>query len=160
MSEMISLQTSSDFLRFESHAPEDIMSFMESLIEFAKDETIWLLEGEMGAVKTTFIRQLGEYLSFVEPVQSPTFSIVNEYRDNNGNIYYHFDFYRINNEREAFEIGCEEYFYSGNICFIEWSSRIDSLIPDTFLKIQIETDNTDQRVYLITHEKKVLADTN
>jgi len=154
MSEMVSTKTSSDFLRFECKAPEEATSFIGALIDFAKGETIWLLDGEMGAGKTTFVRQFGEYIGFVEPVQSPTFSIVNEYRDNNGNIYYHFDFYRINNEREAFEIGCEEYFYSGNICFIEWPSRIESLIPDTFLRIQIAIENVTERVYTVTRETK------
>lgn len=151
---MAPIKTSNDLMRFECHSPEETSSFLSALMTFAKGETIWLLEGEMGAGKTTFVRQIGEYLGFVEPVQSPTFSIVNEYRDNNGNIYYHFDFYRINNEREAFEIGCEEYFYSGNICFIEWSFRIGSLLPEQFLQINIAIESEGKRTYTVSHVKK------
>lgn len=155
---MAPVKTSNDVMRFECHSPAEIGSFLHALTAFAKEEKIWILEGEMGAGKTTFVRQLGEHLTFIEPVQSPTYSIVNEYRDNNGNIYYHFDFYRINNEREAFEIGCEEYFYSGNICFIEWSSRIDSLLPDQFLQINIEVEDENKRIYTVFHALKKLPD--
>ena len=138
-------------MRFECYTPEETRSFLSALFDFAQDEAIWLLEGEMGAGKTTFVRQCGEYLGFVEPVQSPTFSIVNEYRANNGNIYYHFDFYRINSEREAYEIGCEDYFYSGNMCFIEWSSRIPSLFPEKYLIIKIDIISELGRSYTVTH---------
>jgi tRNA threonylcarbamoyladenosine biosynthesis protein TsaE len=147
---MSPIQTSSDVMRFECYTPEETSSFLSALFDFAQGEVIWLLEGEMGAGKTTFVRQCGDYLGFVEPVQSPTFSIVNEYRANNGNIYYHFDFYRINSEREAFEIGCEDYFYSGNMCFIEWSSRISSLLPEKQLIIKIDVISEHARAYTIT----------
>lgn len=147
---MSSIQTSTSAMRFECHSPEETISFLGALMDFAQGELIWVLDGEMGAGKTTFVRQCGDFLGFVEPVNSPTFSIVNEYRSNNGNIYYHFDFYRINSEREAFEIGCEDYFYSGNLCFIEWASRIPSLLPATYLHIKIDAINEQTRVYTIT----------
>ena len=137
-------------MRFECHSPEETIVFLGALIDFAQGELIWVLDGEMGAGKTTFVRQCGDFLDFVEPVTSPTFSIVNEYRSNNGNIYYHFDFYRINSEREAFEIGCEDYFYSGNLCLIEWASRIPSLVPATYLHIKIDATNEQTRLYTIT----------
>lgn len=148
---MFTKEPNGEVLRFECHSPEETTSFLEALMDFAQGEMIWLLEGEMGAGKTTFVRQLGEFLGFVEPVQSPTFSIVNEYRSNSGKIYYHFDFYRINSEREAYEIGVEDYFYSGNICFIEWSSRIPSLLPESYLQIKIESISEYTRAYTITH---------
>ena len=132
---MSSIQTSKSAMRFECHSPEETISFLGALIDFAEGELVWVLDGDMGAGKTTFVRQCGEFLGFIESVNSPTFSIVNEYRSNNGKIYYHFDFYRINSEREAFEIGCEDYFYSGNMCFIEWASRIPTLLPDNLIKI-------------------------
>ena len=137
-------------MRFECHSPEETIAFLGALMDFAQGELIWVLDGEMGAGKTTFVRQCGEFLGFVEPVTSPTFSIVNEYRSNNGNIYYHFDFYRINSEREAFEIGCEDYFYSGNLCFVEWASRIPSLLTATYLHIKIDAINEQTRLYTIT----------
>lgn len=147
---MSSIETSNSVLRFECHSPEETVSFLGALMEFAQGELIWVLDGEMGAGKTTFVRQCGEFLGFIESVNSPTFSIVNEYRSNNGKIYYHFDFYRINSEREAFEIGCEDYFYSGNLCFIEWASRIPSLLPSTYLHIKIDPVSEQSRVYTIT----------
>lgn len=148
---MFTKETNGEVLRFECHSPEETTSFLGTLIDFAQGELIWLLEGDMGAGKTTFVRQLGEFLGFVEPVQSPTFSIVNEYRSNSGKLYYHFDFYRINSEREAYEIGVEDYFYSGNVCFIEWSSRIPSLIPESYLQIKIDSVSEHTRAYTITH---------
>jgi len=148
---MFTKETHGEVLRFECHSPEETTSFLGALMDFAQVEFIWLLEGDMGAGKTTFVRQVGEFLGFVEPVQSPTFSIVNEYRSNSGKIYYHFDFYRINSEREAYEIGVEDYFYSGNVCFIEWSSRIPSLLPESYLQIKIESISEYTRAYTITH---------
>jgi tRNA threonylcarbamoyladenosine biosynthesis protein TsaE len=147
---MSQIQLSSDQMRFECYTPEESLSMLSALVDFAQGEEVWVLEGEMGAGKTTFVRQCGAYFGFIEPVQSPTFSIVNEYRSNSGKIYYHFDFYRINSEREAYEIGCEDYFYSGNMCFIEWSSRIPSLLPDTYLKITIHILNEQARAYTVT----------
>ncbi|MGN6647080.1 MAG: tRNA (adenosine(37)-N6)-threonylcarbamoyltransferase complex ATPase subunit type 1 TsaE [Cytophaga sp.] len=156
---MFTKETNSDVLRFECHSPEETTSFLGALMDFAQGEQIWLLEGDMGAGKTTFVRQVGEFLGFVESVQSPTFSIVNEYRSNSGKIYYHFDFYRINSEREAFEIGVEDYFYSGNMCFIEWSSRIPSLLPETYLQIKIDSINEHSRAYTITHKNTAIKRT-
>ncbi len=153
---MFTKETNSDVLRFECHSPEETTSFLGALMDFAQSEQIWLLEGDMGAGKTTFVRQVGEFLGFVESVQSPTFSIVNEYRSNSGKIYYHFDFYRINSEREAFEIGVEDYFYSGNMCFIEWSSRIPSLLPESYLQIKIDSINEHSRAYTITHKNTAI----
>ncbi len=147
---MSSIQINTNVLRFECNSPEETISFLGALFDFSQGELIWLLDGDMGAGKTTFVRQCGEFLGFIEPVTSPTFSIVNEYRSNNGKIYYHFDFYRLNTEREAFEIGCEDYFYSGNLCFIEWSSRIPSLLPEKYLHIHIDTINENSRAYTIT----------
>ena len=147
---MASIESNS-IMQFECHTPEESMAFLGALLEFAQGEQIWVLDGEMGAGKTTFIRQCGLFLGLVESVTSPTFSIVNEYRSNSGKIYYHFDFYRINSEREAFEIGCEDYFYSGNLCFIEWASRIPTLLPEKYLHIKIVALTEQSRAYTITH---------
>jgi tRNA threonylcarbamoyladenosine biosynthesis protein TsaE len=121
-----------------------------SLIKFAKGDKIWVMDGEMGAGKTTFVKAICEQLGVGDNVNSPTFSIVNEYRDESEGVYYHFDFYRIKNEEEAMDIGVDEYFYSGNHCFIEWASLIPSLLPDTYLKIEMQILDRERRLIKCT----------
>ena len=97
-----------------------------------------LFNGEMGVGKTTLIKQLCKNLGVQEATSSPTFSLVNEYQTINNQFVYHFDVYRLKTESEALDMGIEEYFYSGNWCFIEWSEKIPNLIPDEHSKINIE----------------------
>lgn len=106
---------------------------------------VWLFEGEMGAGKTTLIKALCRALGVVSVVQSPTFSIVNEYTTHEGHSVYHFDCYRLRNEAEALDIGIEEYFDSGAYCFIEWPERIASLWPATYYQIHIWADPEGHR---------------
>src|SRR5687768_14309217 len=96
-----------------------------------------VFEGEMGAGKTTFIKAICRELGVTDAVSSPTFSIVNEYETTGKRRLYHFDFYRINNEQEALDIGTLEYFESGDLCFIEWPSQIPNLLPDHYLLVTI-----------------------
>lgn len=119
------------------------------IIATAQNERIFIFKGEMGAGKTTLIKALASALGVKEVVTSPTFSIVNEY-DADGKIIYHFDFYRIKNLQEAYDIGYEEYFYSNNICFIEWPEKITSLLPEHYLKIEILVQNENDRVVSIS----------
>lgn len=119
------------------------------ILEKARGEHFFIFEGEMGAGKTTLIKALAKALGVNEVVSSPTFSIVNEY-DANGLIIYHFDFYRIKSIQEAYDIGYEEYFYSGNTCFIEWPEKVTPLLPEHYLKIGIETLNEDSRLLSIS----------
>ncbi|PXY41251.1 tRNA (adenosine(37)-N6)-threonylcarbamoyltransferase complex ATPase subunit type 1 TsaE [Flavobacterium cheongpyeongense] len=91
---------------------------------------IILFNGEMGVGKTTLIKQLCKTLGVGDATSSPTFSLVNEYHTSSNQIVYHFDFYRLNKETEALDMGVDDYLYSGNWCFIEWSEKIASLIPD------------------------------
>ncbi len=108
--------------------------------------------GEMGAGKTTLIKVICEQLGVEDSMSSPTFSIVNEYRDGDDRSIYHFDFYRIENLREAIEIGVEEYFYSGDPCFIEWPEMINDLIPDQHLEINIKLAGDNGReITIFTH---------
>ncbi|BDD08980.1 tRNA (adenosine(37)-N6)-threonylcarbamoyltransferase complex ATPase subunit type 1 TsaE [Fulvitalea axinellae] len=116
---------------------EALPSVAEKIIEFAGDERIWRFEGEMGSGKTTLITALAKRLGVVDSVSSPTFSLVNEYRDEEDRAYYHFDFYRIKDEMEAMDIGVEEYFDSGDICMLEWASLIPSLMPEDYLMVEI-----------------------
>ena len=108
------------------------------------DKKILLFYGEMGTGKTTLIKELIYQLGVEENVNSPTFSLVNEYLSKSGETIYHFDFYRIKNENEAFDIGVEEYFYSNNRCFIEWPNKVENLLPLDAVAIHLTNsmDNT------------------
>ena len=96
-----------------------------------------LFHGEMGVGKTTVIKALAKELGVNSATSSPTFSLVNEYQTINNQIVYHFDFYRLNKETEALDMGADEYFYSGNWCFIEWAEKILNLIPESHSVIKI-----------------------
>lgn len=123
------------------------------IIKFAGDHSVWLFEGEMGAGKTTLIKAICRKLGIVDETSSPTFALVNVYANAKGEEYYHFDFYRIEEEIEAVDIGCDEYFYSGRPCFIEWSEKIPSLIPRKNLKISINLDAERNRIVSLSkHE--------
>jgi tRNA threonylcarbamoyladenosine biosynthesis protein TsaE len=119
---------------FECKSLEEVAA---CVISFAGTDKIWLFYGEMGSGKTTLIKQICDLLNVEENVSSPTYSIVNEYEDEMGNPIYHFDFYRIRSESEAFDIGYEDYFFSGNLCLIEWPEKIPNLLPDKHLKVTI-----------------------
>ncbi|MBV8389613.1 MAG: tRNA (adenosine(37)-N6)-threonylcarbamoyltransferase complex ATPase subunit type 1 TsaE, partial [Mucilaginibacter sp.] len=108
---------------------DELKHAAEQLISFGGLEKIFLFYGDMGAGKTTLIKSLCDNLRVKEPATSPTFSIVNEYQGESSRIY-HFDFYRLKNQSEALDLGYEEYFYSGNYCFIEWPEEIPDLWPD------------------------------
>ncbi|MFU1859100.1 tRNA (adenosine(37)-N6)-threonylcarbamoyltransferase complex ATPase subunit type 1 TsaE [Sphingobacterium sp. NGMCC 1.201703] len=114
----------------------DLSAAAQTLLNSFPTDRIFLLYGPMGAGKTTFIKYLCEQLGVKDSTSSPTFSIVNEYDSDNGPIY-HFDFYRIKDEQEAFDFGYEEYFYSGAYCFIEWPEKIPNLLPEEAKEIQI-----------------------
>jgi tRNA threonylcarbamoyladenosine biosynthesis protein TsaE len=101
-------------------------------------QKVILFHGEMGVGKTTLIKQLCENLGVLEATSSPTFSLVNEYKIANNQLVYHFDFYRLKNEIEALDMGADDYFYSGNWCFIEWAEKIPNLIPEEHSVITIE----------------------
>lgn len=101
--------------------------------------------GNMGAGKTTFTVALCQALGVQDSVCSPTFTIVNEYRDAADNPVYHFDFYRIKNDAEAMDIGIEDYFYSGALCIMEWPENIGNLLPDDTLRISISVDSDGSR---------------
>ena len=98
---------------------------------------ILLFNGEMGVGKTTLIKEIVKQLGVTDTVSSPTFSLVNEYQSTLGSKIYHFDFYRINKEEEAMDMGIEEYFYSKNWCLIEWPNKIENLVPLKSVSINI-----------------------
>lgn len=115
------------------------------VIEKAKEQPIWLFQGEMGAGKTTLIRSLAKAFQVEDSVSSPTFGIVNEYHTKSGQPIYHFDFYRLEDPAEALDIGIEEYFYSGNRCWIEWAEKISEYLPEEFVLLKISSLSPQSR---------------
>ena len=124
---------------------DELDTVAHRLLAEGRERSVWLFEGEMGAGKTTLIKALCRALGVVSMVQSPTFSIVNEYTTHEGHSVYHFDCYRLRNEAEALDIGIEEYFDSGDYCFIEWPERIMSLWPITYYQVHLSVDPAGRR---------------
>ena len=100
--------------------------------------TVFAFYGKMGAGKTTFIKAVCEELGVEDVITSPTFSLINEYTDGQGNPIYHFDFYRIKKLEEVYDMGYEDYFYSGCLCLLEWPELIEGILPEDVVKITIE----------------------
>lgn len=118
----------------------DIADIPRAAKEFARQmgsREVFAFHGSMGAGKTTFIKALCRELGVTETVASPTFSLVNEYRDAQGYPIYHFDFYRINRIEEVYDMGYEDYFYSGNRCFIEWPELVQPLLPEDCVQVHL-----------------------
>ncbi len=113
------------------------------------EAAVFAFYGKMGAGKTTFIKAVCEALGVTDVITSPTFAIVNEYRsDETGELIYHFDFYRIKTVGEVYDMGYEDYFYSGALCFIEWPELIEELLPDDAVRVTIEeaADGSGERI--------------
>lgn len=111
------------------------------------ENTVFAFYGKMGAGKTTFIKAVCEELGVEDVITSPTFAIVNEYRsDTTGELIYHFDFYRIKKIEEVYDMGYEDYFYSGALCFIEWPELIEELLPEEAVKVTIEENADGSRI--------------
>ena len=126
----------------KNYTLKEISEVAEAIIKNSESK-ILLFNGEMGVGKTTLIKEIVKQLGVADTVSSPTFSLVNEYHSTLGNKIYHFDFYRINKEEEAMDMGIEEYFYSNNWCFIEWPNKIENLVPLKSVSIHISA-NDDQ----------------
>lgn len=120
----------------------------KALLEHAGDKTVWAIYGEMGAGKTTLIKALCDVLGVIDQTSSPTFALVNEY-DSPGGAIYHFDFYRIQSEQEALDMGYEEYFYSGAYCFVEWPEKIPSLLPTDVVSIHLRAHADGKRTLVV-----------
>ena len=118
---------------------EKIQEAAKTFVANMGDDTVFAFYGKMGAGKTTFVKAICEELGVEDTITSPTFAIVNEYRsDLAGELIYHFDFYRIKKLDEVYDMGYEDYFYSGAICFIEWPELIEELLPGNTVKVSIE----------------------
>lgn len=110
------------------------------------DGKVFAFYGKMGAGKTTFIKALCEVLGVKDVITSPTFAIINEYTDGNNNPIYHFDFYRIKKLEEVYDMGYEDYFYSGNLCLLEWPELVEDILPENVIKVTIEEQPDGSRL--------------
>ena len=125
-------------MQIKINSIEEITAAAKTFLQAVGNRRVIAFYGGMGAGKTTFIAALCRELGVTEPVTSPTFAIVNEYEMNEGaSSIYHFDFYRIKRLEEAYDIGFEDYLYSGHLCLIEWPELIEELLPDDTLRVHI-----------------------
>lgn len=124
---------------------EGIRDAAREFVATMGDNTVFALYGKMGAGKTTFIKAVCECLGVEDVINSPTFAIVNEYRADGGRLIYHFDFYRIKKLEEVYDMGYEDYFYSGALCFIEWPELVEELLPENTVRVTIEENEDGSR---------------
>ena len=140
----------------------DLHSAAKSILEFAGDKKIFCFYGELGAGKTTLIKEICKHLGVADAGSSPTFSLINEYRASTptlkgakarnspsgagGSIVYHFDLYRLKSESEIYDIGYEDYIFSGNYCFIEWPEKIERLLPAPRINVKIEVKEGERKI--------------
>lgn len=134
-----------------SSSPEETPRIAREILAACENDKVFAIYGDLGAGKTTLVRSICEELLTEDIVKSPTFAIVNEYESPRGPVY-HFDFYRISRLEEAYDLGYEEYFYSGNYCFIEWPERVEELIPRDAVKIRIEAPDQNNRVFTLSRD--------
>ncbi len=123
----------------------DLPEAAEEILDALDGRNVVAFFGTMGAGKTTLIREICEQLGSEDVVTSPTFALVNRYNAANGRPIFHFDFYRIERPEEAFDMGYEEYFYSDGLCLVEWSERIEELLPDDVMRVEIEVVSPTKR---------------
>lgn len=128
---------------------EDLPKVAEAVIESLDGRSVVAFFGPMGAGKTTLISAIMEYLGSADTVTSPTFALVNQYYTAVQEPVYHFDFYRINNLSEAFDMGYEEYFYSGDLCLVEWPERVEELLPEDVMVVRITPLGESSRQFVI-----------
>ena len=135
--------------RIEIESLAELSSVAEQIIESLDGRNVVLFYGGMGAGKTTLISRIVAALGAEDQVTSPTFAIVNQYVADDDNHIYHFDFYRIERVEEAFDFGYEEYFYSGDLCLVEWPEKIEPLIPDDAMVVRITAGDGEERIFEI-----------
>ena len=128
-------------MKIEIHSVDELAEVARKLLGEFPDERFFAFFGKMGVGKTTLIKEICAALGVEDNVCSPTFAIVNEYSDREGEPVYHFDFYRLKSVAEAYDIGYEEYFYSGCYCFTEWTEKIEELLPESYVRVEIEEQN-------------------
>ena len=128
---------------------DELKDVAEAVVESLEGRNVVALFGAMGAGKTTLISAIMEYLGSTDNVTSPTFALVNQYNTASNSAVYHFDFYRINRIEEAFDMGYEEYFYSGDLCLVEWPELVEQLLPEDAMVVKIEILSPTKRKFTI-----------
>lgn len=128
---------------------DDLKRVAKAVMESLEGRNVVALCGAMGAGKTTLVSALMEFLGSEDTVTSPTFALVNQYATADAEVVYHFDFYRINRIEEVFDMGYEEYFYSGNLCLVEWPELIEDLLPEDAMVVRIEILSPTERKFTI-----------
>jgi tRNA threonylcarbamoyladenosine biosynthesis protein TsaE len=128
----------------KNYSLDQLPEIANDVLNFSKHKKL-LFYGEMGVGKTTLIKELVKQLGVLDNVSSPTFSLVNEYHTNNAEKVYHFDFYRIDREEEAMDMGIEEYFYSNSWCLVEWPNKVENLLPLKSVIVTITANSNQQR---------------
>lgn len=126
-------------------SPDELGAVASDFISNFGDEKVVAFYGTMGAGKTTFIKALCDVLKVDDVVNSPSFAITNEYSIPSGGVIFHFDFYRLKSVSEAFDMGYEDYFYSGNYCFIEWPEKVADILPSNYLKVMVDITSDNGR---------------
>ena len=133
-------------MEIRSNSLDTIHEAAKDFIKGMEDGKVFAFYGKMGAGKTTFIKALCEVLGVKDVITSPTFAIINEYTDGNDNPIYHFDFYRIKKLEEVYDMGYEDYFYSGNLCLLEWPELVEDVLPENVIKVTIEEQPDGSRL--------------
>ena len=128
---------------------DELKNVAEAVVESLEGRNVVALFGAMGAGKTTLISAIMEHLGSTDNVTSPTFALVNQYNTATNEPVYHFDFYRINRIEEAFDMGYEEYFYSGDLCLVEWPELVEQLLPDDAMVVKIDILSPTERKFTI-----------
>ncbi|MEG2062022.1 MAG: tRNA (adenosine(37)-N6)-threonylcarbamoyltransferase complex ATPase subunit type 1 TsaE [Alistipes sp.] len=128
---------------------EELPEVAKAVVAAIGRRTVVVFRGEMGAGKTTLIREIVAQLGATDTVTSPTFAIINQYKGSGNRRIHHFDFYRINDIREAYDFGYEEYFFSNDICLVEWPEKIEQLLPENVVTVRIAVDSDTARTFEI-----------
>ena len=134
--------------RIEIDSLSELERVAEEILSLIGERRVVLLRGGMGAGKTTLVSRIAAQLGAEDTVTSPTVALVNQYEGREGTIY-HFDFYRINRVEEVFDLGYEEYFYSGELCFVEWPEMVEGLLPEDAMEVRITVGDDDKRIFEI-----------
>lgn len=134
--------------KIEIDSLSELERVAEEILSALGERRVVLLRGGMGAGKTTLVSRIAAKLGAEDTVTSPTFALVNEYEGRDGTIY-HFDFYRINRVEEVFDLGYEEYFYSGELCFVEWPEMVEGLLPEDAMQVRITVGDDQKRIFEI-----------
>ncbi len=133
----------------EINSLSDLDEVADEILSSLGERSVVLVRGEMGAGKTPLISRIAARMGVEDSVTSPTFALVNQYEGRGGRRIYHFDFYRIDRIEEVYDLGYEEYFYSGDLCLVEWPEKIETLVPGDAMTVRITAGDGERRAFEI-----------